>query len=248
MPTLLTVFATDNLNGMKSIFTIALLFAGVSANAQSPVGFWEAVRVTVGDKVMTPIGKWTRINGDGTYQSGNGWLQNSAGTWTLDDVNKSYLPVETKGLHDVYGAFAIAFDIDNMIWKRQEDGLSVVVTWQPINNLPRTPADLIVGMWEVVPEKVNSSQVDISDVKKSMFIRWDRIYVAWNTSNEKRYGYWFMNAHRPELAFIDMAGNTASEKWRVQISGDTLTLEGLSDDNKGSFIQYRRVDRLPGED
>jgi hypothetical protein len=42
-----------------------------------------------------------------------------------------------------------------------------------------------------------------------------------------------------------MTGNAAPNAWRVQFKDDTLTLEGISDNNKGEVMQYRKVDHLP---
>ena len=37
----------------------------------------------MGEMELTPIAKWTQINSDGSYESGNGWLKNSEGQWTF---------------------------------------------------------------------------------------------------------------------------------------------------------------------
>ena len=57
---------------------------------ESLIGLWEIQKVEVGEDNMTPVAKWTKINTDGTYQSGNGWLQNSQGQWNYDSKNKMY--------------------------------------------------------------------------------------------------------------------------------------------------------------
>ena len=74
-----------------------LIFNSLTVYAQDIVGFWEIKEVIVGGKIMTPVAKWSKINKDGSYQSGNGWLQNSEGTWKFDKKNNLYSP------HRIYG-------------------------------------------------------------------------------------------------------------------------------------------------
>ncbi len=230
---------------MKAILLIIIFFVPLHARPQSPVGLWEAISVTVGDKVMTPVGKWTRINPDGTYQSGNGWQQNSEGTWSFDPATAFYVPFEANGLEDIFGGFKISFDKDNMIWQRHEDGLPVVVTWRSIKELPRTPADLIVGVWELDPAATREPSTSHAASKHLLFIRWDRIYVEWDNTPEKRYGYWFINAHHPELTLINMDGTASPGKWRISVDTGTLTLTGISEGNNDSVLSFRRIHRLP---
>lgn len=230
---------------MKTILLIIIFFVPFHAQPQSPVGLWEAISVTAGGKVMTPVGKWTRINPDGTYQSGNGWQQNSEGTWSFDLATTFYVPVETNGLEDTYGGFKISFDKDTMIWQRHEDGLPVVVTWRSSKVLPRIPADLIVGVWELDPGATPEPSASLAASKHLLFIRWDRIYLEWNDTLEKRYGYWFINAHHPELTLISMDGTDSSVKWRISVDADTLTLTGISEGINASVLSFRRIHRLP---
>ena len=67
-------------------------------NAQEITGFWEFKKVDVGGKIKTPVAKWTKIENDHTYRSGNGWLQNSVGTWTYDDKARQFSATETNGI------------------------------------------------------------------------------------------------------------------------------------------------------
>ena len=95
---------------MKAL--LVLLFAsvqlvGISVRAQPHIGFWRVDKVEVGQETMTPVAKWFRINQDGTYQSGNGWLQNSVGTWTFDKAKNLYVPTEKNGIVDLFGGFEV---------------------------------------------------------------------------------------------------------------------------------------------
>ncbi len=56
----------------KTSFLLLMVFLTSAAYAQSVAGFWEIKEVKVGRKLMTPVARWTRINKDGSYQSGNG--------------------------------------------------------------------------------------------------------------------------------------------------------------------------------
>ena len=76
-----------------NIFIVTVFIIINYSYSQSMVGLWEVVEVSVGNKKMTPIAKWMRINKDNTYESGNGWTQNSIGTWTFDEKKKEYSAV-----------------------------------------------------------------------------------------------------------------------------------------------------------
>lgn len=229
---------------MNTFLLAVLLFVSLVCSAQSPVGLWEVTRVTVGDKIVTPVGKWTRINADGTYQSGNGWQQNSEGNWSFDPKTAAYVPVEKNGIHDPYGGFRVIFDQDSsMLWHRDEDGAPVEVTWAPVKLIPRAPADLVVGVWKI--DSIGTAATATAPVEMQIvFIRWDRIYVDWDRNNEKKYGYWFMNAHRPELTLMRLNGSEA-EVWRVDVNEGRLTLTGMSDRNRASVRTFHKIDRLP---
>ena len=74
-------------------------------------GFWEVETVQVGDRDVTPVAKWFQINEDGTYQAGNGWMQNDEGTWAYDEQNQTYAPTSKNGLIDEFGAFSLQFEL-----------------------------------------------------------------------------------------------------------------------------------------
>lgn len=78
---------------------------------------------------MTPVAKWTRINKDRSYVSGNGWLQNSSGTWTYDIDSKQFIPTETNGIRDEFGAFIVSFSEGKMKWEINRTRIEVVLTF-----------------------------------------------------------------------------------------------------------------------
>ena len=181
---------------MKRSFTcITLVYAmfclPVQSTAKGIVGLWEVVEVTVAGKVTTPVAKWTKLNEDGSYQSGNGWLQNSSGKWALDSKDNTFALVELHGLRDKYGAFKISIDNNQMTWERMEDSDQVVVKLKRIFALPQSTADRVVGLWDLHqvtrdgrPEKPAYDPQD----KYYIHVRWDRMYVERSKDGSKAYG------------------------------------------------------------
>jgi hypothetical protein len=233
---------------MKHILIAIALVYSQSAFTQSIIGFWGINEVTVGDKVMTPVAKWTRINGDGTFQSGNGWLQNSEGHWTLDQQTRLYRPVETNGIIDQFGAFKISFQNDAMTWEREEEGEKVVVRLQRIEELPKATADILVGLWSLKKISLNGNSIKDTfdpDNNHYVFIRWDRIYVERTPQGERATGFWHINGHRPEVTFIGQGSKISTEVWRVEVDNAELRMTGISDSNKGMEKTYGRINKFP---
>jgi len=147
-------------------------FLGISVCAQVE-GLWEISKVTV-------LAKWTRINSDFTYQSGNGWLQNSEGNWTFDQNLNQFLPIEKHGIVDDFGPFEVEIIEDRMTWTRQENGEAVKVHFERIEDLPKGPADKLQGLWDLknaVRGEENLMSSYDPDNNRYYHIRWDRIYV-----------------------------------------------------------------------
>ena len=88
----------------KVIPFLVAVMVHTSSLSQSVLGFWAVKEVMVGTEIKTPVAKWIKVNDDGSYQSGNGWLQNSEGTWSYDKSSQTYLPVEANGIDEHYGA------------------------------------------------------------------------------------------------------------------------------------------------
>jgi hypothetical protein len=212
------------------------------------VGFWEVKEVKVGTEVKTPVAKWTKIDADGSFQSGNGWLQNSEGTWTFDDQNKTFTLVETSGIKDEFGAFKISFEPDQMIWQRDEEGELVMVKLERITKIPKSTSDILVGIWSLDERlkngKSEKEQFD-PDNKYFIFIRWDRIYVEQSSNGEKSSGYWHIDGHKPEVTFISHVRGKEPERWTVSVNDNHLQMTGLSDWNKNLEIRYKRLNDFP---
>jgi hypothetical protein len=219
-----------------------------TSTAQSIIGFWEVKSVSVGDKNMTPVAKWTRIHQDGSYQSGNGGIQNSEGTWTFNKRTQFFLPLETNGLKDVYGGFKVRFLKDQMLWEREEDGEIVIVKLERIEKLPKSPADMLVGLWDLKEISENgqtkTSALDPNN-KYYIFIRWDRIYVERTPQGNRETGYWYINAHHPEITLMSHGESKKVETWKIGVTDKELKMEGISDSNKGTKITYERLHEFP---
>ena len=87
----------------KQILLLLLILGGAytACQAQSPItGLWVVQGVMIGDEERTPNARWMRFHADFTQQSGNGWLQHSVGTWTLDPATQDLSITNTTGLLD----------------------------------------------------------------------------------------------------------------------------------------------------
>jgi len=216
--------------------------------AQDISGLWEIKKVLVGGQTMTPVAKWTNIQKDGFYQSGNGWLQNSEGTWTFDKKKKLYSPIETNGIKDEFGPFTVELKNNTMTWLREEEGMIVTVQLEKVDRKPKSTADRIVGLWDLQDvTKNNTSIVDTVDPnnKRYIFIRWDRLYVERTAQAKRSTGYWHMHGHKPEVTLLSHDKKKALETWKVSIVNTTLKMVGVSDSNKDMEMTYKRIHRFP---
>ncbi|WP_340102940.1 hypothetical protein [Rhodohalobacter sp. 8-1] len=232
------------------LFALITAMTGCNSSNNNITGLWRITHVQAGDQEMTPVAKWTRISADGTYESGNGWLKSSEGTWSFDDQNKTFLPEETNGLVDPYGAFAVSVDGEEMTWRRDEGGTELVVSLAQIDALPKAPADKVQGLWDLSDVQENGESVINTfdpDNKHYLFIRWDRIFVERTPDGNRQTGYWYMNAHRPELTLMSHVPGTDPQSWTVEISDDDkLQMTGTPDSNRELVKTYSRLDRFPG--
>ena len=235
---------------LKSLLFVFILIAGPvnTAESQEIIGLWEITKVAMGDQQMTPVAKWTRINPDSTYDSGNGWLKNSEGSWTYDRESNEFMPLADNGLEDEYGPFTISFKDGDMLWKRIEDGMEVTVTLSPIEELPKSTADKLNGSWDLTTARKNSeditAQYDPED-QYNIFLRWDRIYVEHSVQGENYSGYWHIDAHRPEITFISHDSAREITRWKVDVTDQNLEMSGISDSNRGLILSFKRIYTVP---
>ncbi|GAA0194899.1 hypothetical protein GCM10009122_58770 [Fulvivirga kasyanovii] len=234
---------------MKTFFAhIIIILCCVPSFAQDITGLWKVSKVEVAGKVMTPVAKWTNIKEDGTYESGNGWLQNSLGTWAYDEASRQFATSENIGIRDEYDAFEVSFEGAAMIWKRKEDGMDVVVTLENITDLPMSTADQLHGLWDLQDIISGGNSITSTfdkDNRYYLFMRWDRIYVKRNSKGEKLSGYWHIDGHRPEITLLSHQPDTTPESWQVEVDDDKLKLTGISDSNKGLIMTFKKLHTFP---
>ncbi len=205
--------------------------------AQEITGFWLAQEVTVGEQVLTPVAKWTKIYPDGIFKSGNGWLQNSHGTYVFEKEKQLLTTHDPRGIAENYAPFQVSFEQDRMIWQREEDGLPVRVTWVPIQELPQGPVEQLTGLWQLME--------DDSPQTAFLFLRWDREIRARNKQGLRSRGYWQIHGHRSELRLIWLGNEINLDTWKVRLEDTFLYLEGISENNEGQTQVYRRSRTFP---
>ncbi|MDW7694107.1 hypothetical protein R9C00_05075 [Flammeovirgaceae bacterium SG7u.111] len=235
-------------NSLLTLLVFYFLISCAYSQQSNVVGFWEIEKVMVGEEVMTPVAKWTKINADGTYQSGNGWLQNSTGTWTFDKNNNLFSPEEKNGIKEGFGAFTVSLDGKKMKWEREEEGMKVVVSLIPIEKKPMSTADKIHGLWDLTSAAKGgeniTSEYDAND-KCYLFIRWDRLYRERTPEGERATGYWHINGHKPEVTFLSHQERKAPKTWRVEVEDTQLIMTGISDSNMDLKLTFERINEFP---
>lgn len=179
-------------------------------------GLWLVAEVKVGEETLTPIAKWFELDEEGNYRSGNGWLQNMAGSF-LYDAQAQTVNQTVNGKPDEYGPFSIHLQEENMTWTRTEEGQLVVVSLKKTNILPRAPWDLLPGNWTL--EKVEYLGKEVSqkyfEVAPELFFRWDRLFFVRGEVSLLTSGIWYIHPHRPELRLISQQGDERDTQWTL---------------------------------
>lgn len=226
-----------------TVIVLALFSLTSYAQKEHLIGLWKVEQVTVDQENMTPVAKWFRINNDGTYQAGNGWLQNGNGFWNYDSQNKLFTANDPLDIADQFGGFTLSFDESKMLWRREEEGMPVTITLAPIEKLPMSPADYLKGVWDLIEiiEDGVSITADIDKVDKhKLFFRWDRIYVNLDSTDKRRFGYWHIHGHRAEITLIPHQADQNEEKWMIEVNEKELLMTGISDTNRKLKRKYVR--------
>ncbi|WP_299621530.1 hypothetical protein [uncultured Tenacibaculum sp.] len=228
-----------------TLVLVALMLITTTSNAQKEklIGLWEIKNVVVGNQNMTPVAKWTQINSDGTYASGNGWLQNAKGKWNFDTKTNIYSAVDVLDVADEFGGFSVTFENNKMCWSRVEEGQNVKVTLSKIKELPMSPADYLEGIWDLEDIKKKGKSITKTydkNNKHKLFIRWDRIYLNFNPEGKKTTGYWHIHGHKPHITLIPHSKDDKLESWKVSVNEKELIMIGLSDTNRDEERIYKR--------
>ena len=231
----------------KIVLIVLVLFTNQSYT-QSLIGLWEVDEVKVGNQIMTPVAKWTKINRDNTYESGNGWVQNSVGTWSYNEKTKEYLPLNKYGVLDEFGAFKVSFSNKKMNWEREEEGVKVIVSLKKITSIPMATGDKLMGLWDLTDAMQGVENIlttfDPSN-KYYIFFRPDRLYTKRMPDGKRTTGYWHIDAHKPEITLISENKYESTENWRVEVTETDLILYGISGNDLNIRLVFERINQFP---
>jgi hypothetical protein len=224
----------------KIILTFLLFLSLTNLYAQKITGLWKVDRVIVGDQVMTPVAKWFKFEKRGQYTAGNGWQQNDYGSYSYNKKEKTFLPKSAIQANE-FGAFKIGIKGSEMQWSRMEQGMQVVVNLTPTTQITMAPKDSLLGIWEIekytrIPDKNEGDSIQHKKIEKLVF-SWTQNYVQFLASGEKKRGYWYVHAHRPELRFIDFNTEAGVQKYAISFMADKLM---LTNEEQGYAAIYSR--------
>ena len=223
-----------------------ILLMTYSVHSQSIVGLWGVTKVSVGDRNMTPVAKWMKFQKDGTCMGGNGWTQNSAGTWSFNKKTQELVPTNELGTRDDFGPFKVSFSKDTMIWTRQEEGMTVVVSLAPISETPPAPADLVKGLWELSKaEDTNGDKLEGYDPEDQqfIFIRPDMRFRLRQPDASVTQGFWHMDGHRPILTLINYDRTIDNQEYEISFGKGLLIMKPSNE--HGNVYYYSRIDEFP---
>ncbi|WP_163322015.1 hypothetical protein [Draconibacterium mangrovi] len=222
---------------------IVILLAFVScADKPTIEGLWIVERVKVGDQEMTPNARWMRFNSDSSQQSGNGWLQHSYGTWSLNAETNELSVVNENGIKDPAEPFKVTLENDRMTWKRSEDGESVDVTLKRSDHLPATYGDELLGLWKLEDAVGDGDYFGTEDAKvgkASIFFRWDGQFVI-RSDKGRINGVYNVHGHKPEVELIPYGDNVNRAFWTIDFNKNRITLQLLNSEN----IVERKFSRI----
>ncbi|RNC86005.1 MAG: hypothetical protein ED557_04340 [Balneola sp.] len=228
----------------RALLIISFLLLNVSLSNAQISGLWEATKVQVGTEEMTPVAKWSMFNEDGSFTTGNGWLQNGDGTWLFNEQTSKLSLTTITGFDNEFGAFTVDIVSDElMYWKRTEDGQEVTVTYERITEVPKDLRTNVVGLWQI--ELVLEGETDITkDYTKdgSWFyhIRWDNL-VNVMTSEGRTSGMWRVDAHRPTLDILYYDEKKSLDYWALSFENeDSMTWK-----REALTIQLKRLTAFP---
>ncbi len=220
----------------------------VAKKVPPPVdGFWLVTKVTVGTRDVTPVAKWIRLN-EGKQLTGNGWLQHSFGTYKYDKEKSELTLITNNEPQDEFGAFKVTRTGPLMTWSRKEEGELVTVDLKPITDLPTSPSDEAKGLWvlEMAIERDNDiTRKYDPDHKHFLFIRWDHQFVRQVNAHERVSGYWFIDAHAPQMTLISENREQGDEQWTVTVDSQRLILKGNSQSVRDLVLTYTRATEFP---
>jgi hypothetical protein len=164
---------------------------------------------------------------DGAQQSGNGWLQHSAGTWSYHTDSALLYISNANGLRDPFGPFKVQIWPDSMRWERMEEGDTVRIHLGRTSQIPTRPADHLYGLWSL--ESTSLAGTDLTRTldplsRQTLFFRWDQRFVMTNGEGKRRTGIYVPHGHRPWLELVFNGDETERQYWAYEVSDSTLSL------------------------
>jgi hypothetical protein len=230
----------------KSIIIIFLSLMLTSCKTSSVEGLWIVKSVQVGDEIMTPNARWTRLNKDNTQESGNGWFQHSYGTWTLDQEAMTLNIKNTNGIDDPNGPFSVSVSSNEMTWERVEDGQNIKVTLERSSKFPETHGDKLLGLWELEKAIGKGKYFEASNETESLdyiFFRWDKRFVI-ESKKRRINGVYNVHGHKPEVELIPYGENLNRDFWTIDFEENQITLKLLNSDEKVTR-KFKRIHQFP---
>lgn len=223
---------------LMSIATLLLLWSCQTQKTSSIEGLWLVEKVQVGEDSMTPIARWVKFSQDHTQTSGNGWLQHSSGTWSLEGDQLEV--VDTNGIKDTDGALTLTLNGDTMQWKRVEGDQNVTISLKKVDKIPQSEGNKLIGLWKLTQASDNGNDITAivnPDHKAMMHLRWDNMYVQHNMPQGKVYGIYRIHAHKPEIQLVNYGNPSQFSFWNFTLEGQKLKL--ISTDQKSEMIFER---------
>lgn len=219
----------------KQIATLFMSILSLSLMGQDITGIWIVKKVSMGIEEMTPNQRWMEFNEDGSQRSGNGWTQHSIGTYQLEEGK--LMVVNTNGYTDPNGPFYVTMTDEGMMWERDEDGNHVVVLLERIDEVPPTPGDQLLGVWQL--DSVQGLELETLD--QMIFYRWDNV-IRWTVGEDEIYGTYRVHGHRNTVEHT-MYGDMPREHWGFILENDATNLI-LYDDEQDIRYYFSRTYEL----
>lgn len=228
---------------LKVVFVFFIITScKLKEHEKSMDGLWEITKVSIGEGEMTPVARWIRLNKDFTQESGNGWLQHSVGTWTLDPTNNLLGVNNSNGIEDKV-PFEVNLTGNTMTWKRIEMGEEVSISLRRISKIPTSEANKLFGLWKFTSIHMDSKEISDSlnpKNKATLYLAWDHNYKLSHYPDGDKYGIFKTHGHRQRMQMV-VNYNTRQPKiefYNFEIDKDTLHLKSV---NKNIQLKLIRI-------
>ncbi len=210
-----------------------MMLCTYASQSQSIVGLWEIKKVNVEDQVMTPKGKWIKIEQDLVYHSGNGWTKNTEGIIDIEPDSSILKPISSKGVADPFGHFNYEVQDSTMFWTREEEGAVVEVYLEKIERLPIIDTDKILGAWQ------------LTDVQQEivLFFRPDGRYLEFK-DKARSSGYYYVHPHRSIVTLISDDRLENEQRFQLTFDAENLKLKPIGEESTRTLV-FKPTRALP---